>query len=36
MKDDIARVDGCLAVSRAIGDINYKKFLIPVPETYNY
>ena len=36
MKDDIARVDGCIAVSRAIGDMKYKKFLIPVPETYNY
>lgn len=36
LKDDIARVDGCIAVSRAIGDMKYKNFLIPVPETYNY
>jgi serine/threonine protein phosphatase PrpC len=36
MKNDVARVDGSLAVSRAIGDIQYKKYLIPEPETYNY
>jgi protein phosphatase 1L len=36
MKNDVARVDGSLAVSRAIGDIKYKQYLIPQPETYNY
>lgn len=36
MKGDVARVDGSLAVSRAIGDIKYKQYLIPQPETYNY
>jgi len=36
MKDDIARVDGSIAVSRAIGDIKYKKYLIPEPETCTY
>lgn len=36
MKGDVARVDGSLAVSRAIGDIKYKQYLIPEPETYNY
>jgi len=36
MKDDIARVDGSLAVSRAIGDIAYKQYIIPEPETYTY
>ena len=35
-KDDVARVDGSLAVSRAIGDLKYKAFLIPEPETYSY
>lgn len=33
MKNGIARVDGSLAVSRAIGDIRYKEFLISDPET---
>ena len=32
-KNDVARVDGNLAVSRAIGDIQYKTYLIPEPET---
>jgi len=36
MKDDVARVDNCLAVSRAIGDLKYKAFVIPEPETYTY
>ena len=36
VKDDVARVDGSIAVSRAIGDIQYKKYLIPEPETYTY
>ena len=36
MKNGVARVDGSVAVSRAIGDLNYKKYLIPEPETYNY
>jgi protein phosphatase 1L len=36
MKDDIARVDGSLAVSRAIGDIQYKEYLISEPEAYTY
>ena len=36
MKNGVARVDGSVAVSRAIGDMNYKKYLIPEPETYNY
>lgn len=36
MKNDVARVDGSLAVSRAIGDIQYKQYVIPQPETYNY
>lgn len=36
IKDDVARVDGSIAVSRAIGDIKYKQFLIPEPETYTY
>ena len=35
-KGDTFRVDGSLAVSRAIGDIKYKQFLIPEPETYTY
>jgi len=34
--NDVARVDGSLAVSRAIGDIQYKQYLIPEPETYTY
>jgi serine/threonine protein phosphatase PrpC len=36
VKNDIARVDGSLAVSRAIGDIKYKKYIIAEPETYTY
>ena len=36
LKNGVARVDGTVAVSRAIGDMNYKKYLIPEPETYNY
>ena len=32
----VARVDGSIAVSRAIGDIKYKKDLISVPEIFNY
>lgn len=32
MKDGVARVDGSLAVSRAIGDAKYKEFLISEPE----
>jgi hypothetical protein len=36
MKNDIARVDGVLAVSRAIGDMQQKQNLIPESETYNY
>ena len=32
MKDGVARVDGSLAVSRAIGDLKYKQFLISDPE----
>jgi hypothetical protein len=35
MKNDIARVDGVLAVSRAIGDMQQKQNLIPESETYN-
>ena len=36
MKNDVARVDGILAVSRAIGDMQQKRDLIPESETYNY
>ena len=36
IKDDIARVDGSIAVSRAIGDLKYKQFIIAEPETYTY
>ena len=36
MKNDIARVGGILAVSRAIGDMQQKQNLIPESETYNY
>ena len=36
VKNDIAKVDGRIAVSRAIGDIQYKKYLIPEPETHTY
>lgn len=36
LEGDVARVDGSLAVSRAIGDLKYKEFLIPEPETYSY
>jgi len=35
-KNDVARVDGSLAVSRAIGDLRYKQFLIPEPETLSF
>jgi serine/threonine protein phosphatase PrpC len=34
MKNGVARVDNCLAVSRAIGDRKYKQYIIPHPETY--
>ena len=30
------RVDGALAVSRAIGDIQYKNFIISEPENVTY
>lgn len=33
-KDGVARVDGSLAVSRAIGDVKYKQFLISEPEVF--
>lgn len=33
MKDGVARVDGSLAVSRAIGDLKYKQFVTSEPET---
>ena len=36
MKNGVARVDGSIAVSRAIGDIQYKQFLISEPETETY
>jgi len=36
MKEGVARVDGSLAVSRAIGDLKYKQFLISDPETSSY
>lgn len=36
MKDGVARVDGSLAVSRAIGDIKYKQFLISEPEVATF
>ena len=32
-RDDVARVDGSVAVSRAIGDVRYKQFIISEPET---
>mmetsp|Transcript_39636 Transcript_39636/g.60685 ORF Transcript_39636/g.60685 Transcript_39636/m.60685 type:complete len:182 (+) Transcript_39636:780-1325(+) len=35
-KDNISRVDGSIAVSRAIGDRQYKQYLISDPETYSY
>lgn len=35
-KGGVSRVDGNIAVSRAIGDQQYKQYLIPEPETYNY
>jgi protein phosphatase 1L len=36
MKDGVARVDGSLAVSRAIGDLKYKQFLISEPEVTSH
>jgi serine/threonine protein phosphatase PrpC len=36
MKNDVARVDGILAVSRAIGDMQQKQYLIPESETNSY
>ena len=35
-KGDTFRVDGSLAVSRAIGDLKYKQYLIPEPETNTF
>lgn len=35
-KDGVARVDGSLAVSRAIGDLKYKQFLSSDPEASTY
>lgn len=35
-KNGVSRIDGSIAVSRAIGDKPYKKFLIPEPECYHY
>mmetsp|Transcript_675 Transcript_675/g.1263 ORF Transcript_675/g.1263 Transcript_675/m.1263 type:complete len:182 (-) Transcript_675:991-1536(-) len=35
-KHDVVRVDGNIAVSRAIGDIQYKKYLIPEPESTSF
>ena len=32
-RDGVARVDGSVAVSRAIGDLRYKQFIISEPET---
>lgn len=34
-KDNVWRVDGSIAVSRAIGDYPYKQYLISEPETYS-
>ena len=36
VKGNVARVDGSIAVSRAIGDIKYKDNLIPVPEVSSH
>jgi len=36
VKNGVARVDGSIAVSRAIGDLKYKQFLIPEPESQTY
>ena len=35
-KNGVHRVDGELAVSRAIGDRNIKKFIIAEPEVYHH
>jgi len=35
-KNGVSRIDGSIAVSRAIGDKPFKKFLIPDPECYHY
>lgn len=35
-KDNVVRVDGNIAVSRAIGDPQYKDYLIPEPDTETF